>query len=282
VLDANRLRVRVVDTDGRPVPGADVLATGPRGSTSTNASGLEGAATVDGYPGLWTIRASASGAAAAEEELLVTRGTHEYEVRLELDFEPRTGDLRVVLDDGSGTRVSDFEVALFDGQERGFAPVYRGLEPDADGLVAGVPVGRWIARVRPREWRTATWFDVEADVDVLEGHTSELGLSTTRGGRIELVLAAAGGGPDEPTAVKVRVVDLYGAPIDSLDVVHRSLESGGVQYSSPRLGERGTSELLPAGTWVLAVEAEGWAPVERTVHVPAGETVPVEVELRRR
>ena len=278
VVDAYRLRVRVMDESGLALPGANLSIMKGRGGTGASTGGIEGRLDVPVSPGSWTVTASHEGAATATREVEVLEGIHGYEVELVLDFDPEIGALAIELKDDVGTTVEDFKVVLFlDG---GQISVFHGLKPGADGVVEEVPVGDYLVRVLPGNHHTSYRFPTEAPASVREGETTKLSLNTRRGGFLRFALRGNHGVESvRPTQVELELSDAYGAPPEALHLLSTRNDDGSITYGSPGVGQHARSQLLMPGDYTLRVAAEGYAPQEQAVRVLPLETTEVEVLL---
>ena len=281
VVEAYRVRVRVLDQDGLAVPGARLCLQCEEFARVSDSSGLDATQVFGVRPGHWNATASMDGAAPSEKTLEVVEGTYEYSLELVLDFEPVTGSLRLLVEDQDGAPVHGYSATLWREDDSVMIADYSNLEPDADGLLPPIPVGEYRVRaVFPGfagGGSPIDYFSATGRARIEAGRTTTLGLTTTRGGRLHLRLTDPGG-DGERVAVRLTLEDgQRSLPIHNLVTL---LEQG-TRWGSPTLGSHGITDLLAIGVYTLRAEADGYLPLELPVEVRPGDPVEVEVVLRR-
>lgn len=258
-----RLRVEVVDTDGRPVPGARVLNGGPRATAATtDARGVAEVAVSPRNDATVDVRAPGYGPASIR-----VAPRQEGVVRERVVLPPGvtlTG--RVIFDDGSPTAgayvsVADAAVPV----EGAFAPssgaVFTVLQSDTSGRfrIEDLPPGPWNVQARTIETNDR----LPSLRRVLTGVTE---------GEIEIRLP-----PDDRHLVDIEIRTVEAATGDPVPADVRILGPAGILASRPRT-DPDRRCTVPAGEWTLEARAEGYRFVRRAVRIEPDEG-PVVVEL---
>jgi protocatechuate 3,4-dioxygenase beta subunit len=267
-IERRRVSGRVVDAvDEAPVAGAAVrlqphdvdpalFPTSTRGpGTRSDSSGAFSLGSVTA--GLHELSVSKDGYGRLEQALEVVGDVEGLVLRLE----PTEGlALRVRLPDGSPARqVSVVALDPWSGQ-----PLDGGrflATSDGDVRLASLPPGRWILLVGAADAAVA---EVTLTAPG-EGESVQLGLGT----RLEIVVPSLTG-PVVPAAT-VALERPTGEPF-------RHPGSGELRLRWPLWNGRSAVENLPAGPWIIHVEATDGRRWDETISVEAGGTQKVELD----
>lgn len=287
-----RVRVRLVDPEGRPVPGAFLACRGVLHGADGFVEGPSAVADLWTSPG-WQVAVAARAGQGPWTETTLTAPYDAPEVQttlvLRLDDGMR-GSLRVRLTDGSGRPVTRAVLAVL---TPGAAAWVAGSSLEAgDGSFAlpSVPVGRARLRVRLGDTRRTDdvlhnyWFAEERDVEVHAGVETEVAIPGREGGRLRIETRLAEGEAAPSGATNAW---LHGPPPAPPRLLQEFVElppgkaaraRNGVEVGIPAV----TQDLLEEGRHTVGLSSvDGLSSAAVEVVIRAGTTTTAHFLLRR-
>ncbi|MBK7877243.1 MAG: carboxypeptidase regulatory-like domain-containing protein [Planctomycetes bacterium] len=322
VLASARVAVRVVDAEGTPVLDAKVACSrlagagggdddlAPVSTEWRTPRAPHGLAAFDVEPETsYALRAEARGR-VAEDLVHLAPGEYAGERTLVL-AERAPGALRIAFQLAAGLETPTVRVSLVSALTGDPLDACTERAPSPDGVLDGLPPGRYRVDVDPRGASDALHAFLPARagevVAIESGRTTDIVVPLVQGARIELDLALDGpppadfefradprAHPDEREKARRLHAEARGAivtlaaraPAGSTPraLVFEADDADPLQHgaSSTLLpGRRATAAgVVAPGEYVLHVRAEGFAPAEELVVLRAGETRTVRVLLR--
>lgn len=274
-VSSYRVRLRVQDDEGRPLPGT-LLGARCTHPSEESLRGPHPVPTADGSVDLWEQRPGARlvfmaqlpGLVVAEGETTIDEGVWSKDVVLTLRPPgDAVGYLRLCPRATDGSAVGPYYVEvispLAEVAVRDLMPAHVG----EDGLVGPIPVGTWklwMEALPDEEGRRACWFDATTVATVCRGEVADVDIELRVGGRVRVRVPSVTDDADDDPAV--------GLTYASDPETREGLRPGWDEWK--------TSEVLKPGFWAMNVEAEGFLPQSHPVIVYAGAVTEVEVELR--
>jgi hypothetical protein len=290
VVSAVRVRLRVRDGEGRPVPGALYRAAWFENGGEEQALGTVLAA--DGVVELWgragrrlLLSAEVPGHPLAEAVVSLGRGRNEADAALTI--RPATGPkgwIRVALTARGGERLESFQAYCVTALSETLIPWREDPVADRAGRLPPLFPGRYRLTVYPGRGPNAAplelFFPIETVVVVNPGAETPLALEARRGGRVRLNVSARGGAALGEGAVRVEARPRAGGRAVQLPVFVRPADDGGwyvggVVAKAPCTG----LFLFEPGGYDLHVAAEGYKPTVAPLAIAPGEITDVAVVL---
>ncbi len=294
------LIARVVDAEGRPVPGATIECTElgleadgsftPGDTRREVARGPEAAVSFSADPETpMALRARFHDRMTPETIVFLGVGTQHKEQVLVLAPRARTGVLHCTVE---GTDPADVSVRVaFASPATGYRDEDIGvLEADAQGVVRDVPVGSHVLFC-DFGGEAGPWFfpwKSPAPVVVAAQGETNVHMEPERGARLTIRCELSGPPPSDFTGASSKR-QAFGArivlaPVDgsndgrgerSLDLVL----DGASEYLLLPDESADARDLLPAGDWILRVEGLHWRPTRTPIRLTAGRKLSVVIDL---
>ncbi len=196
IVKGRPLEVRVIDGEGRPFPGAEVVAqTVGSHPLRRGTTGSDGRAfTVTSPGGSVAVSASAPGCEPARVVLEPEKWEMRLSVELELGTPGPTAELAVRASDEDGQPFDRLYLSLLDPGRMPLAG-YRDLEVDLDdtgaGRLTGLPPGRYTAHVSDARWapsESGYGLPRRVNLELFRSEAARMELTIPRGGRIRLAV----------------------------------------------------------------------------------------------
>ena len=270
------LEVRVIDTAGSPVLGAQVsVLCESTGDAAYPEQDRAGGFDVRVAPGNVWIAASAPGAPVVLEKIYLPSNEFMVAAELVLDFETQPGSLELDVVDALG------------GPARGFGTW---IHPRALGLdfrvasfvttadLGSLPAGDYrIGFLGEYSAAGLTYLRDEIDFTIREGEATRLTHTLRRGANLELDLRTSGKEPNPYFPPRAWLDSTDGERL-GLETFYRfepsSSREGQLEFGAGQL-----SEPVEPGVYTLHVEAPEFEPAIREVRLMAGETEALTVTL---
>jgi len=294
VLAPHRLRIRVRDEQGQPIPGAAVAFKGPRFNDVLPVTAT-GALDLFVRPAeTYRLHAMVPGCPPAAASITVPERPYDTPLDLVLREAPPLGKLRLQLRGPDGVPMPTFQVTvLLESRATLFTVANPPL--DAEGFyVEEFPPDRYLVEVLPGDPRRDFWFPLSEELEVVAGAETKRVWSAARaGGRVRVHV------PPPPDLAKGAVLYLHlealragesGTPsqeiLNPFDQVIayekwvRTNPPGWIEEDPE--DPAATTLLLEPGPYDFAVWAEGYRRFERSLNVVEGHSRLVEVQLVRK
>lgn len=285
VLDPYRLKLRIQDEAGRPVPGAAYIVKWLNKDewhegTLTSHDGVRYFLVSPGDA--FYIQATVEAEYTAEARVEIEEGIYETAVDLVMKPPREKGSLRFLVKDGAGRVVERFHGRLSDADSK--APVRRFREGELKGdEPLSLPEGRYILRVEPGALLKSQYFPVEREVVIIAGKERSVTLQARMGGWIRLNLDV----PEDRAGSKIELGENGCFEVRTHDgrppIKARPFcvyKGEAVSYSgSISPDESPVTQLLEPGDYTVYFKAEGYLPFEASAGVIEGEITDVKAAL---
>ena len=291
VLDLHRLRVRVLDEQGRPVPGASLLFFGGHESRpGLRVEEATGAMDLVVRPGAqYMFQADVPGFSPAKTSLTIPEQPRETPLDLVLKPTP-PGQLRLKVQDPQGEPIIPMLFAVYD-RDTNLQTLRNTRESGSpESIIGDLPSGRYRLQVVPGLPGHGFWLPLREEIEIRpDGETQLLLRADRQGGRlrlvvrvpeerragqtVQLIIEALRPGSRERTASEVDLRRPSGSVVKKVGLN----PEGFVEHD--REDPYVTTLLLEPGPYDLLVWAEGYGRFERPIQVVEGQLQEIEVPL---